>query len=40
VQFLIEHVNILGVEIQYWMLLVVALVAGFAIYGWNTRDRT
>ncbi|WP_263010108.1 MULTISPECIES: hypothetical protein [Bradyrhizobium] len=40
VQFLIQPFHFLGFEGQNWMLIVVALVAGFALFGWRTRDRS
>jgi hypothetical protein len=39
VQFLIQPFHIFGVEGQYWMLIVVALVATFALVGWKTGGR-
>jgi hypothetical protein len=39
VQFLIEHFTFLGFEGQYWMLIVVALIAAFIFFVWKTRDR-
>jgi hypothetical protein len=39
VQFLIEHFTFLGFEGQYWMLIVVALIAAFILFVWKTRDR-
>ncbi|WP_256387929.1 hypothetical protein [Bradyrhizobium sp. SK17] len=38
-QFLIQPFHILGLEGQYWMLIVVALVAAFALVGWKTGGR-
>jgi hypothetical protein len=39
VDFLIQPFHILGFEGQYWMLIVVVLVAGFGLLAWRTRDR-
>ena len=39
VQFLIERFTFLGFEGQYWMLIVVALIAAFIFFVWTTRDR-
>ena len=39
VQFLIQPFHFLGFEGQIWMLIVVALIAGFALLGLRTRDR-
>jgi hypothetical protein len=39
VQFLIEHFTFLGFEGQYWMLIVVALIAAFIFFVWKTRER-
>ena len=38
-QFLIERFTFLGFEGQYWMLIVVALIAAFIFFVWTTRDR-
>jgi hypothetical protein len=38
-QFLVEHFTVLGFEIQYWMLIVVAIVAAYILFNWTTRDR-
>jgi hypothetical protein len=37
--FLIEHFSVFGFDGQYWMLLVVALVAGFVLFVLATRNR-
>jgi nitrate reductase NapE component len=39
VQFLIEHFTFLGFEVQYWMLMVVVLVAAYVFVVWKTRNR-
>jgi hypothetical protein len=38
-QFLVEHFTVLGFEIQNWMLIVVAVVAGYILFTWTIRDR-
>ncbi|MDH2383537.1 MULTISPECIES: hypothetical protein [Bradyrhizobium] len=38
-QFLIQPFHIFGFEGQIWMLIVIALIAGFALLGLRTRDR-
>jgi hypothetical protein len=40
VQFLIQPFHVLGLEGQNWMLIVLAVVAAFALFAWRTRDRT
>ena len=39
VQVLIEYSNVLGFQIQNWMLVVAGVVLAFAIFAWRTRDR-
>jgi len=39
VQFLIQPFHIFGLEGQYWMLIVVVLVAISLGFAWMTRDR-
>lgn len=39
VQFLVEHFTFVGFEGQYWMLIVVGLIAAFVFFVWRTRDR-
>jgi hypothetical protein len=39
VQFLIEHFNFLGFQVQYWMLIVAVLIAAYFVFVWKTRDR-
>jgi len=39
VQFLVEHFTFLGFKGQYWMLIVVGLIAAFVFFVWKTRDR-
>jgi hypothetical protein len=39
VQFLVDHVTVLGLEIQNWMLIATALVAAFIVFAWTSRDR-
>lgn len=39
VQFLVEHFTFLGFKGQYWMLIVVGLIATFVFFVWKTRDR-
>jgi len=38
-QSLVEHFSFLGFEGQYWMLIVVALIAAFIFFVLTTRDR-
>ena len=38
-QFLVQPFHVLGFEGQNWMLIVVAVVAAFVLFGWMTRDR-
>ena len=38
-QFLTEHFSLLGFDGQYWMLIVVGLVAVFIPFARNNRDR-
>lgn len=40
VQFLVEHFTVLGFEGQYWMLIVVGLIAASVFFAWKTRDRS
>jgi len=37
--FLVEHFSILGFDAQYWMLIVVAVIAGFVLLTLATRNR-
>jgi hypothetical protein len=37
--FLVEHFSFFGVEGQYWMIIVLAIVAGFALVVLGTRRR-
>jgi hypothetical protein len=39
VQFLIQKFSFFGIEGQYWMLIVIALVAAFSFAVWRTRDK-
>jgi hypothetical protein len=39
VQFLIEKFSFFGIEGQYWMLVVIVLVAAFSFFVWKTHDR-
>jgi hypothetical protein len=39
VQFLVDHFSFLGLELQNWMLIAVALVAAFIVLAWKSRDR-
>ena len=38
-QFLTEHFSLLGFDGQYWMLIVVGLIAVFIPFARNNRDR-
>jgi hypothetical protein len=37
--FLVEHFSLLGFDGQYWMVIVLAIVAGFAFLVLGTRRR-
>jgi hypothetical protein len=37
--FLVEHFSFLGFDGQYWMLIVLALTAGFVLVAFRTRRR-
>jgi hypothetical protein len=37
--FLVEHFSFLGFDGQYWMLIVVALAAGFVLVAVRSRRR-
>jgi hypothetical protein len=39
-QFLIGHFSILGFDGQYWMLIVVGLIAVFSFFVRNARSRS
>jgi len=39
-QFLVEHVSFLGFHIQNWMLIVLGMVAVYALFYWKTDHRT
>jgi hypothetical protein len=39
VQFLADHFNILGVQVQNWMLIAAGIIAVFAAVARITRDR-
>jgi hypothetical protein len=39
VSFLVKHFTFLGFDAQYWMLIVVGLIAAFVLYVWKTRER-
>jgi hypothetical protein len=36
VQFLVEYFNVLGFRGQYWMLIVAAMIALYAVFAWKT----
>jgi hypothetical protein len=38
-QFLIEHFSFLGFDGQYWMIVVLAIVAGFVFLALGSRRR-
>jgi hypothetical protein len=40
VEFLIEHFNLLGFEVQNWMLIVVGLVVVSVLFVLKTNDRS
>jgi hypothetical protein len=37
-QFLVEHFNLLGFEVQNWMIIVVGLIIAYIVFVWRTRD--
>jgi len=37
--FLVEHFSFFGFEGQYWMIIVLAIVAGFAVLVLGARPR-
>jgi len=37
--FLVEHFSFFGFEGQYWMIIVLAIVAGFAVLVLGARHR-
>jgi hypothetical protein len=37
--FLVEHFSFFGFEGQYWMIIVLAIVAGFAVLVLGARRR-
>jgi hypothetical protein len=40
VQFLVEHITVLGFEIQNWMLIVFGVLVAYIFFLWKTRDRS
>ena len=38
-QFLVQKFSFFGLEGQYWMLVVIGLIAAFSFFVWKTRDR-
>jgi uncharacterized membrane protein len=38
--FLIEHFSVLGFDFQYWMVIVVSVIAGFVVLALTTRARS
>jgi hypothetical protein len=38
VQFLVEPFTFLGLHGQNWMLIVVAMIAAYALFAWKTRN--
>jgi hypothetical protein len=39
-QFLVEHVSFLGLDVQNWMLIVLGMTAVYALFSWKTDKRT
>jgi hypothetical protein len=39
-QFLVEHVSLLGFDVQNWMLIVLGMIAVYALFFWKTDKRT
>jgi hypothetical protein len=39
VQFLVESFTFLGFQSQYWMLIVVAMIAAYILFTWMTGNR-
>jgi hypothetical protein len=39
VQFLVEPFTFLGFRGQYWMLIVVAMIAAYVLFAWKTGNR-
>jgi hypothetical protein len=39
VQFLVQKFNFFGIEGQYWMLVVIGLLAVFGVSVWRARDK-
>jgi hypothetical protein len=39
VQFLVEPFTVLGFQGQYWMLIVVAMIAAYILFAWKTGNR-
>jgi len=39
VQFLVEPFIFLGFQGQYWMLIVVAMIAAYVLFAWKTANR-
>jgi hypothetical protein len=37
-QFLVEHFNLLGFEVQNWMIIAVGLIIAYIVFVWRTRD--
>jgi hypothetical protein len=38
--FLVEHFSVFGFDAQYWMIIVVAVIAVFVLIALATRNRT
>lgn len=39
-QFLVEHISFLGIDLQNWMLIVLGMTAAYALFFWKTDNRT
>jgi uncharacterized membrane protein YobD (UPF0266 family) len=39
-QFLVEHVTVLGFEIQNWMLIALGVLVAYILFLRKTRDRS
>ena len=39
VQFFINHVNLFGLDVQNWMIIVAVLIVAFGAFAWLTYER-
>jgi hypothetical protein len=40
VDFLVAHFDLLGFDVQNWMLIAVGLIIASVLFVWRTRDRS